>query len=44
MERFLKEWRQDALDKNQHETAIFVGDKLLALTGTVHPRAGNVIC
>ncbi|KAK3078424.1 hypothetical protein LTS18_007549, partial [Coniosporium uncinatum] len=33
MERFLKEWRQDALDKNQHETAIFIGDKLLALTG-----------
>ena len=33
MERFLREWRQDAASRNQYESAIFVGDKLLALTG-----------
>ncbi|KAI0525636.1 anaphase-promoting complex subunit cut9 [Xylaria bambusicola] len=32
MEGFLREWRQDALNKVQHESAIFIGDKLLALT------------
>lgn len=32
MEQFLREWRKDALNKNQHEAAIFIGDKLLALT------------
>lgn len=33
MEQFLREWRQDAFNKHQYESAIFVGDKLLALTG-----------
>ncbi|PHH74165.1 hypothetical protein CDD80_3279 [Ophiocordyceps camponoti-rufipedis] len=32
MESFLREWRQDALNKAQYESAIFIGDKLLALT------------
>jgi len=32
MEPFLRDWRKDALNKNQHEAAIFIGDKLLALT------------
>ncbi|KAL2760664.1 hypothetical protein ACRALDRAFT_205421 [Sodiomyces alcalophilus JCM 7366] len=32
MEKFLRDWRQDALNKAQYEAAIFVGDKLLALT------------
>ncbi|KAI0133185.1 TPR-like protein [Hypoxylon sp. NC0597] len=32
MESFLREWRLDALNKAQHESAIFIGDKLLALT------------
>ncbi|CZS94138.1 related to anaphase control protein cut9 [Rhynchosporium agropyri] len=32
MEKFLREWRQDALNKHQHDSAIFIGDKLLALT------------
>ncbi|VUC22668.1 unnamed protein product [Clonostachys rosea] len=32
MERFLREWRQDALNKAQYDSAIFIGDKLLALT------------
>ncbi|EFX02475.1 cell division protein [Grosmannia clavigera kw1407] len=33
MESYLHDWRQDALNKAQYESAIFVGDKLLALTG-----------
>jgi hypothetical protein len=32
MEKFLREWRQDAYNKAQYESAIFIGDKLLALT------------
>lgn len=32
MEQFLREWRRDALDKHQYESAIFIGDKVLALT------------
>ncbi|KAL8724000.1 MAG: hypothetical protein Q9181_007034, partial [Wetmoreana brouardii] len=32
MEKFLKDWRQDAMNKHQYESAIFIGDKLLALT------------
>lgn len=32
MERFLRDWRQDALNKAQYESAIFIGDKLLAMT------------
>ncbi|KAJ9130291.1 Anaphase-promoting complex subunit cut9 [Pleurostoma richardsiae] len=30
--QFLREWRQEALNKAQYESAISVGDKLLALT------------
>ncbi|KAF2865803.1 hypothetical protein BDV95DRAFT_506517 [Massariosphaeria phaeospora] len=33
MEKYLREWRQDAVNKHQYDTAIFVADKLLALTG-----------
>ncbi|CAI4213830.1 unnamed protein product [Parascedosporium putredinis] len=33
MEQYLRDWRQDALNKAQYESAIFIGDKLLALTG-----------
>lgn len=32
MEGFLRKWRQNAFNAGQFETAIFVGDKLLALT------------
>ncbi|KUI52675.1 Anaphase-promoting complex subunit cut9 [Cytospora mali] len=32
MEEFLRNWRQTAFNSGQFETAIFVGDKLLALT------------
>ena len=34
MERFLRDWRQDALNKAQYDSAIFIGDKLLAMTST----------
>ena len=34
MEKLLKDWRQDAMHKHQYESAIYIGDKLLALTGT----------
>lgn len=33
MENYLREWRQDAVNKHQYDTAIFVADKLLAITG-----------
>ncbi|KAJ4306460.1 anaphase-promoting complex subunit Cut9 [Collariella sp. IMI 366227] len=50
MESFLRDWRQDALNKAQYESAIFIGDKLLAMTkddndafwlAQVHFAAGN---
>ena len=37
METRLREWRQEAVNKHQYETAICVGDKLLAMTGASHP-------
>jgi anaphase-promoting complex subunit 6 len=36
MEKYLREWRQEALNRCQYDTAIFVADKLLALTGMAH--------
>ena len=33
MEQLLRDWRQDAINKHQYESAIYIGDKLLALTG-----------
>ena len=35
MEKFLQDWRQDALNKAQYDAAIFIGDKLLALTSSL---------
>ena len=32
MERYLREWREDAASKGAFDTAIFVGDKVLDLT------------
>lgn len=32
MRSYLRDWRQDAFNKAQFETATFVGDKLLAMT------------
>jgi anaphase-promoting complex subunit 6 len=37
MEEFLRNWRQTAFNSGQFETAIFVGDKLLALTSQYIP-------
>ncbi|KAF3034508.1 anaphase promoting complex subunit cdc16 [Didymella heteroderae] len=46
----LKEWGQDALKRHQYDTAVYIGDKLLAITdddrdafwlATVHFQAGN---
>ncbi|PYH97423.1 TPR-like protein [Aspergillus ellipticus CBS 707.79] len=34
MEKFLRSWRQDALNRGQHDAAIYIGDKVLALTNT----------
>ncbi|KAI1117246.1 anaphase-promoting complex subunit cut9 [Nemania sp. NC0429] len=36
MDSFLREWRLDALNKAQYESAVFIGDKLLALTNDDH--------
>ncbi|KAJ4377498.1 anaphase-promoting complex subunit Cut9 [Neocucurbitaria cava] len=33
MDKFLRDWRQDALNRNQYEAAIFAADKLVAITG-----------
>jgi len=35
MEGFLRNWRQTAFNSGQFQTAIFIGDKLLALTSKV---------
>ncbi|MCJ1310499.1 anaphase promoting complex subunit cdc16 [Agyrium rufum] len=32
MQKLLKDWRQDAMNKHQYDSAIYIGDKLLALT------------
>jgi anaphase-promoting complex subunit 6 len=34
MEAYLRKWQKDALDRHSYDAAIFVGDKLLALTST----------
>ncbi|KAJ5597055.1 Tetratricopeptide-like helical [Penicillium hetheringtonii] len=34
MERYLRSWRQDALNRGQHDSAIYIGDKVLALTNS----------
>ncbi|KKK26194.1 hypothetical protein ARAM_007450 [Aspergillus rambellii] len=32
MEKFLRSWRQEALNRGQHDAAVYLGDKVLALT------------
>ncbi|ETN36550.1 uncharacterized protein HMPREF1541_08828 [Cyphellophora europaea CBS 101466] len=32
MDKFLRTWRQDALNRGQHDAAVYVGDKVLALS------------
>jgi anaphase-promoting complex subunit 6 len=44
MEKFLRDWRQDALNKHQYDSAIFIGDKLLALTRTLFSIHAISIC
>ncbi|KAJ5669887.1 Tetratricopeptide-like helical [Penicillium macrosclerotiorum] len=34
MEKYLRSWRQDALNRGQHDSAIYIGDKVLALTNS----------
>ncbi|KAL5116590.1 anaphase-promoting complex subunit Cut9 [Pleosporales sp. CAS-2024a] len=50
MDQYLRAWRQEASNRNQHDTAIFVADKLLALSNSdddaywlaqAHFRTGN---
>jgi anaphase-promoting complex subunit 6 len=40
MEKFLREWRKDAFNKAQYESAVFIGDKLLALTSPFPQSVG----
>ena len=37
MEVYLRQWMNNALSRHQYDTAIFVGDKLLALTSDLTP-------
>ena len=39
MEKLLRDWRQEAINKHQYDSAIYVGDKLLALTSQDHAIA-----
>ncbi|KAG8529878.1 uncharacterized protein KY384_005359 [Bacidia gigantensis] len=50
MQDYLREWRQDALHKHQYDSAIYIGDKLLAITNDpqdafflaqIHFQSGN---
>ena len=41
MEEFLRNWRQTAFNSGQFEAAVFVGDKLLALTSQSIPLAAS---
>lgn len=34
MEAYLRSWMTDALAQHQYDSAIYVGDKLLAITST----------
>ncbi|KAK5087823.1 anaphase-promoting complex subunit Cut9 [Lithohypha guttulata] len=34
MDKYLRNWRQDALNKGQHDAAIYIGDKVLALSNS----------
>jgi hypothetical protein len=43
MEKYLREWRLDAINRHQYDTAIFVADKLLALTSMQHEAEREVI-
>jgi anaphase-promoting complex subunit 6 len=36
LQQDLREWGRDALKRHQYDTAIYIGDKLLAITGASH--------
>lgn len=38
LQQDLKEWGKDAQARQQYDTAIYIGDKLLALTGACPAR------
>jgi anaphase-promoting complex subunit 6 len=38
MDKYLRSWRQEALNKGQHDAAIYIGDKVLALTSMHHEQ------
>ena len=45
MEKYLRDWRETALQKNAYDTAAFVGDKLVALTSVhISPPAPIQAC
>lgn len=44
MEAFLRKWRQTAFNAGQFQTAIFVGDKLLALTSQFFQCLFHLLC
>lgn len=43
METYLRNWRQNALERHQYDAAIFVGDKLLALTSMLRSSTGPTL-
>ncbi|KAH8425271.1 anaphase promoting complex subunit CDC16 [Aspergillus melleus] len=38
MDGFLRNWRQDALNRGQFDSAVYIGDKVFALTSEAAPR------
>lgn len=44
MEAFLRSWRQDALNRGQHDAAIYIGDKVLALTSMNNDLPSEACC
>lgn len=43
MEKFLRSWRQDALNRGQHDAAIYIGDKVLALTSKMQRTQNDLL-
>ena len=44
METWMRAWRDEAVQKHQYQSAIYVGDKLLALTSTQQQLHGILMC
>jgi anaphase-promoting complex subunit 6 len=43
LQQDLREWGRDALKRHQYDTAIYIGDKLLAITGASRTGTGSHI-